>query len=193
MCRSILVRLAMAAWLGLAPGASAQSPITNVIVQPPATKLEALETTVGKVVLKGRTEIGTVTAPNASVSVFIRESSLVQEGAKEHGITMVIKMSEQPDERTMLDYDEIDSLAEAMEFFSRIDFNVTRMSNFDASYTSKAGLRVDAFSSRRTGRIEFALRTGQMTRGTILAPEHLAQLRSLVDQAKRKLDELRRS
>jgi hypothetical protein len=84
-------------------------------------------------------------------------------------------------------------LTHALDYLSRIDWSVTSMGSFDASYTTKAGLRVDSFSSRRSGKIEFALRTGQMTRGIVLAPEQLAQIRSLVEQAKRKLDDLRKT
>jgi len=155
--------------------------------------LEAVESTVGKIVLKGRSEVGTITANAAAITVFIKESSLVGDTTKQHGLLIVIKLNEQPDERAMLDYDEIDAFSAALDYLSRIDWTATRMSHFDASYTSASGLRVDSFSSRRTGRIEFSLRSGQMTRGIILAPEHLAQLRSLVDESKRKLDELRKA
>lgn len=175
----------------LTSGAEAQTVMTNLYFPPPATRLEAVEATVGNIVIKGRTEVGSVTAGPAVITVFCKED--IVGDSKEHGLLISVKTSEPAETRALVDYDELESLTHALDYLSRIDWSVTSMGSFDASYTTKAGLRVDSFSSRRSGKIEFALRTGQMTRGIVLAPEQLAQIRSLVEQAKRKLDDLRKT
>jgi hypothetical protein len=188
-----IIMLAVAGWFVLTVDSPAQTQVTNVLLQPPSTRLEAMESTVGKVVLKSRTELGTVSTAAGSVTVSFKENSLVGENAKEQGLVIAIKGGGQSDDRILIDYDELDSLAGALDSLSRFDWSTTSMASFDASYTSKAGLRVDASGNRRTGKITFSIRSGHMTRGINLAPEYLTQLRSLVDQAKLKLDELRQA
>jgi len=189
MSKTILV--ALIGWFALTVVCPAQTFITNVMLQPPATTLEAMESTVGKVVFKSRTEIGTISTAAGTVTIYFKEDSVVGENGKAHGLAVAINGND-ADTRTLVDYDELESLMGALDYLSRLDWSITPMSNFDASYTTKAGLRVDAFGNRRSGRISFSLRSSQTTRIS-LASEHLVQLRSLLDQAKRKLDELRRA
>jgi len=189
MCKIMMV--AVAGWFLLTVDLPALTEVTNVIILPPTTRLEAVENTVGKIVFKGRTEVGTVTAPTGSITVFFKEDTLVGDNTKEHGVVIVIKGGGQNDERALVDYDELDGLAGALDYLSRLTWSATTMTSFDASYTSKSGLRFDSVGNRRSGKIEFSIRNGQMPQKLVLAPEHLAQMRSLLDQAKRKLDELR--
>ena len=188
-----IIMMAVAGWFVLTVDSPAQTQVTNVLVQPATTRLEALENTLGKVVLKSRTEVGTVSASTGAVTVFFKEDSLVGENLKEHGVVIVMKVSGQPDDRTLVDYDELESLEGALDYLSRMNWSETTMASFDATFTSKAGLRVESFGNRRSGKIDFSIRSNQMQHGINLAPENLAQIRSLLDQAKRKLDELRRA
>lgn len=190
MCRAKIIMLAVTGWLLWTVDSPAQTLLTNVIVQPPTTRLEAVENTVGKIVFKGRTEVGTVSAAAGSITIFFKEDLLVGENTKERGVAVIIKTGGETDERALIDYDELDSLASALDYLSRITWSATTMTSFNASYTSKAGLRFDSFGNRRSGKIEFSVRSGQMAHGIALAPENLAQIRSLLDQARRKLDEL---
>jgi hypothetical protein len=65
--------------------------------------------------------------------------------------------------------------------------------DFSASYTTKGGFRADARGSRRTGNIEFAARSARINGPRLLlSRDQLGQLRSLIDQAKTKLDSLRK-
>lgn len=187
MCKYKLVLMTM---VGLSI-LTARSYAQNTILPVPATTLEIWESSTGKVIVKGTTPIGSVPASAAAVSVVCKEDTIVGAPQKIYGIMVGIKVTGQPDDRTVIDYDELESLLSSIDYLGKIDWSVTSLSSFDASYTTKAGLRLAAFSSKRSGQIEFSIRSSRMVKGILLAPDKLGQLRSLIDQAKTKLDALR--
>ncbi len=180
---------ALAAWSILASQASAQN--TNPCPSLPATTLETLESATGRVIIRATAPIGSVSASAAVVSVVCKEDTVVSTSRKEYGITVGIKLDGQPEDRTVIDYDELDSLLSSIDYLSKVDWSVTSLSSFDASYTTKAGLRLVVFSSKRAGEIEFAVRSSRMEKGILLARDQLSHLRALVFQARNKLDALR--
>ena len=91
----------------------------------------------------------------------------------------------------MVDYDELGPLLAAVDALAKIDWTATSLPNFDAVYLTRGGLRIAAFGVRSTGAIEYSVRGGGMNKGIVLAPTQLTEFRGLLDQAKRKLDELR--
>jgi len=93
----------------------------------------------------------------------------------------------------LVDYDELDSLLDGLEYLGTLDWSVTPLPSFDAVYTTKGGFRAAALGSRRTGNIEFALRSVRgNTAPLLLSRDQLGQVRSLVQQGKAKLDSLRK-
>ena len=89
----------------------------------------------------------------------------------------------------MIDYDEIDSLLNAIDYLARVDWSVTSFPSFDAIYTTRGGFRLVAFGGRRSGVIEYTARSVRSLWPSLaLSRDQLAQLRSLVEQAKAKLD-----
>jgi hypothetical protein len=184
-----MILVAMVGWSILTVQSPAQN--TNPCPPVPSTTLETWESSTGRVIVKGTAPMGSVSASAAVVSVVCKEDAVVGTSQKVYGITVGIKVNGQPEDRTVIDYDELDSLLSAIDYLSKIDWSVTSLSSFDASYTTKAGLRLVAFSSKRAGQIEFAVRSSRMAKGILVAPDQLSQLRSLVDQAKNKLDAIR--
>ena len=167
---------------------------TNVYLQlPPPTVLEALEATTDQLLVKGTEPMGTVSTEGAVISVTCKEDAVVSVNRREYGIVVQISINGQPDDRTVVDYDELDALLGTMDYLANINRSVTTLSGLNASFTTKAGLRVSAFSSRRAGQIELTLRSGRMQKGMLLTSDQLAQFHSLVDQAKHKLDALKKS
>jgi hypothetical protein len=70
---------------------------------------------------------------------------------------------------------------------------VTSLPDFSAAYTTKGGFRAEARGSRRTGNIDFAVRSTRLIAPRLtLSRDQLGQLRSLIEQAKTKLDSLRK-
>ena len=69
---------------------------------------------------------------------------------------------------TLIDYDELDSLLDGLEDVGKVDWSVTSLPGFDAVYTTKGGFRAAAIGSRRTGNIEFGVRSIRAARPLLL-------------------------
>ena len=167
---------------------------TNTCLPFPATKLEAFETNTDTVIIKATASIGTVPAPGGEVGVRCREITDVGTGRRESGIIVDLTFGGQVGDTMLIDYDELDSLLDGLEYIGSLDWSVTPLPGFDAVYTTKGGFRAAAFGSRRTGNIEFALRSVRIrTAPLLLSRDQLGQVRSLVQQGKSKLDSLRKA
>jgi len=183
--------LAVGAW-ALWPGV-AQAQFTNGYPFTPQTRLEAFETNTGIVVLKATAQIGVITANTGALAVRCRQITDTSTGRSEYGLSLVLGEGSQFEDALLLDYEEIDSLASAIDYFGNLDWSVTSLNGFEAIYTSKGGFRMEAFSSRRSGAIEFSARSLRSPRPPIvLFRDQLAQFRQFLTQAKTKLDSLRK-
>lgn len=157
------------------------------------TRLEACETNVGTVIIKSYALIGTVSVKGATVSVRCKEDTDTSTGRKESGIAVVITESDRPAETMLIDYDDLDSLLNAIDYLSKIDWSVTSLNGFDAVYTTTDGLRIAAFGSKRLGEIQFALRSVRLKFAPVrLSQTELAEFRNLIQQAKTKLESIRK-
>jgi hypothetical protein len=160
----------------------------------PQTKLEAFETNTGTVIIKAAGLVGTVSANNGSLAIRCEEITDTGTGRTEQGLVLGMKdVSTQLESTLLIDYDEIDSLLNGLDFLNKADWSVTTLPSFDAIYTSKGGFRMSAFSSRRNGTIEFAVRSLRFpTASMVLARDQVAQFRQFITLAKSKLDALRK-
>ena len=166
---------------------------TNACLPLPATKLEAFETNTDTVIIKATAPIGTASANAGAVSVRCREITDAGTGRRESGIIVDIALSSQLEGTTLIDYDELDSLLDGLDYLGKLDWSVTSLPDFHAFYATKGGFRADARGSRRTGNIEFTVRsTRAIAPKLTLSRDQLGQLRSLIEQAKTKLDSLRK-
>jgi hypothetical protein len=166
---------------------------TNAWLLLPATKLEAIETNTDTVIIKATAPIGTVPARGGAVSVRCREITDAGTGRRESGIIIDLAFSGPVEDVMLIDYDELDSLLDGIEYLGKLDWSVTSLPGFDAVYTTKGGFRAAAFGSRRTGNIEFGVRSTRASKPLLLlSRDQLGQLRSLVEQGKAKLDSLRK-
>ena len=166
---------------------------TNASLPFPATKLEAFETNVDTVVIRTTAPIGAVSSHNGGVAVRCREITDAGSGRRERGVVIDIAFDAQVDVSALIDYDELDSLMDGLEYLGKLEWSVTSLPDFSAVYTTKGGFRAEAHGSRRTGSIEFAVRSVHISAPRLpLSRDQLGQLRSLIDQAKAKLDSLRK-
>ena len=164
---------------------------TNYYLPYPATKLEAFDTNTDTVIIKATAPIGTVPARGGDVGVRCREITDVGSGRHASGIIVDLSFGGQAADTMLVDYDELDSLLDGLEYLGALDWSVTPLPGFDAVYTTKGGFRAAAVGSRRTGNIEFALRSVRVhTAPLLLSRDQLGQVRSLVQQGKAKLDSL---
>jgi hypothetical protein len=167
---------------------------TNTWLPFPATKLEAFETNTDTVIIKATAPIGTVPAHGGEVGVRCREITDAGSGRRESGIIIDLTFGEGLGDTMLIDYDELGSLLDGLEYLGTLDWSVTPLPAFDAVYTTKGGFRAAAFGSRRTGNIEFAVRSVRVrTVPLVLTRDQLGQVRSLVQQGKAKLDSVRKT
>jgi hypothetical protein len=185
------ILVAVTGALLLAGRARAQE--TNACFPFPATKLEAFETNVDTVIIKATAPIGTVPAQGGEVGIRCREINDAGTGRRESGIIVDLSFGPGLGDTMLIDYDELGSLLDGLEYLGTLDWSITPLPSFDAVYTTKGGFRAAAFGSRRTGNIEFAVRSARMrTAPLVLSRDQLGQVRSLVQQGKAKLDSLRK-
>ena len=157
----------------------------------PATKLESIQTNIGRVIIKSTAPLGTASAGSGTLAVSYKELKDVSSDQREYGIGIIISEGGRQAE-SLIDYDELDSLISAIDYLNRVDWSVSSLPSLDAFYNTKDGFRIAAFSSRRSTNIEIAVRSLRWNLGPLLLSRtELAQLRSLVVQAKTKLDALR--
>lgn len=191
MYKSPVMPAAAVGWWLLAVTSSAQ--ITEVYPPAPATTLEILETNTGTVIIKATAPMGSMSVNAVNVTVTCKEDTDTSTHRKEYGIAISLEATGQLEDRTIVDYDEMDSVLKAIDYLNKIDWSVTPLTGFNAAYATKGGFRIAAFSSRRSGAIEFSLRSGRMSKGLLITQSQLAQFRGLIDQAKRKLEEIRKN
>jgi hypothetical protein len=169
----------------LACAATAQ--VTNV----PSTELETFEAQTGKVIVKATGQIGSLAVGALDITVISKESMDAGTGRKEHGMAIEVAANNQFVGKRVVDYDEMDSLLNGMDYLSKIDSKVTALPTFVASYATRSGLRIGAYTSQRRGDIQFFLQDYSTNSAKILiTPAQLAQFQSLVEQAKKNLDSL---
>ncbi len=164
---------------------------TNPCPLVPATKLEAFETNTDTVIIKATAPLGAVQGHGGTVSVRCREITDAGTGRWERGLVIDLAFGSQALDSMLIDYDELGSLLDGLEYLAKVDWSVTTLTGFDAVYTTKGGFRAAAFGSRRTGNIQYAVRDNRVPfRPLLLSRDQLTQLRSLVQQTKAKLDSL---
>jgi hypothetical protein len=192
-----MMRGFIAVFMAIAGGALltgvARAQETNGCLPFPATRLEAFETNADTVIIKATAPIGTVPARGGEVGVRCREITDAGTGRRESGIIIDLTYGGPGGDTMLIDYDELGALLDGLEYLGTLDWSVTPLPGFDAVFTSKGGFRAAAFGSRRTGNIEFAVRSVRVpTAPLLLSRDQLGQVRSLVQQGKAKLDSLRK-
>jgi hypothetical protein len=171
----------LAAFCALAFAATAQD--TNAL----KTEIGVFESRTGSVIIKGFGQVGSVAAGAYELSVRVKETTDISIGQKIYGLAIEIDGNPFPHDRILVDDNEIDSLLSGINYLIKIKYDVTTLPAFEASYTTKAGLRVMAHSIRREGAIQHSLQYGDQPR-ILLTSMQLSQLYSLIEQARKNLD-----
>jgi hypothetical protein len=185
--------LAIATLLFAAFPLAARAQTTNYWPLLPQTKLEGFETNTGTLILKATAPIGTVAASTGELSVMCREVTDLGTRRREFGLVIAFAENSRADEMCLIDYDELDSLQDGLDYLNKVDWSVTPLPSFDAVYTTKGGFRIAAYGDRRRGGIGFAARNVRLLAPALqLSHSQLGQLRSVLDEARNKLDSLRK-
>ena len=157
----------------------------------PRTKLEALEDRHSTVILKGYTRINTVDVRGIRLdAVEMREMGNI---SRAKGLVVVLREGgDRPDDnRAFVDYEEIDSLLNAIDVISRVDETATKLVGFEAKFKTLGDLEISVFRQTRTGNAVM-MSTGICDRATVtLSLDDLAKVKAMIQEAKARLDELR--
>ena len=157
----------------------------------PRTKLEALEDRHSTVLIKGFTRITTVEVRGVRIdAVEMRELGNV---GRAKGIVVVLREGgERPNEnRAFIDYEEIDSLLNAIDAVSRVYETATKLAGFEARYKTLGDLEIGVFRQTSRG-TAVVMTTGLCDRATqTLSLDDLAKVKAMIQEAKMRLDEIR--
>lgn len=163
----------------------------------PRTKLEDLEERHSTVIIKGFTRITTVDVRGVRLdAIEIRDSGKTMRAGGvlvAKGLVVVLREGgERPDDnRAFVDYEEIDSLLNAIDALGRVDETATKLVGFEARYKTLGDLEISVFRQTRSG-TAVIISTGICDRATqTLSLDDLAKFKALVQEAKARLDELR--
>ena len=160
---------------------------------PPLTKIEIFENRTGTVIVRGSVLIDTMSADQGTVSVRAKESVEPGSGRKEYGIAVELRENGRPEDTTMVDYDELDSFLNGIDYISKANHSMTSLPDYDVGYTTRGWLRLVIYTSvKRPGTTQIALQSRHTNWNRILlSSDQLATFQNLIQQAKAKLDNLR--
>ena len=159
----------------------------------PRTKLEAIEWRYERVLIKGFSQIAVLPVRGADIRVDAVELKDTDATTRAVGLVIALRESgENPREnRSFVDYEEIDRLLKAMETLGRVSESVTRLSGFEARYRTLGDLEVVVFRQSRSG-VAVSLTSGTCDRVTaVLTLDELDRLRAHIVEAKTRLDEIK--
>ena len=159
----------------------------------PKSRLEIFEANTSAVLIKGTDDIGAIAGKVGVVSVKCRETKDVSTGQREFGVIVTVTQAEGIEDTTVVDFEELDGLLRALDYISKVEWSVTSLGHFEASFITKSGLKVSSYSSRRTSTVEALVMSNRLMRSrAFLTTTHLTQFRTLIEQAKTKLEIVQR-
>ena len=174
------------------PGPQFRRPLACEPVEP-RTKLEAIEWQYERVLVKGFSQIATFTARDVEVRVDAVELKDTASATRAIGLVIALReTSENPREnRSFVDYDEIDRLLKGLTAIGRVNESVTKLAGFEARYRTVGDLEIVVFRQSRSG-IAASLTSGICERVTApLTLDDLDRLKAHIVEAKTRLDEIK--
>ncbi len=159
----------------------------------PRTKLEAIEARYERVLIKGFSQIATLNVRGADVRLDAVELKDPASSTRVLGLVIALRESgETPREnRSLIDYEEIDRLIKALDSVARVNETVTRLAGFEARYRTLGDLEISVFRQSRSG-TSASLSSGICDPVTsLLTLDELDRLRAHIIEAKARLDEIK--
>lgn len=186
---NILIALTIGTWLPAIQGRA------QVASTAPATALESIESAPDQLVFKGIVPLGTITTDSAAISVSTKQDSVLfptNNAGPIYGCSVTFKFANKGTVRASVDEDEMDSFLHAADNIKNVTWSITSLPTFNLSYTTKAGLTISGFCSRRRGNIEFSIFANGMDEVVMLTSDQMGQFYSLLQQAKSNIDSFRK-
>ena len=174
------------------PGPQFRRPLACEPLEP-RTKLEAIEWQYERVLVKGFSQIATFMARDVEVRVDAVELKDTATATRAVGLVIALRETgENPREnRSFVDYDEIDRLLQGLTAIGRVNESVTKLAGFEARYRTLGDLEIIVFRQSRSG-IAATLTSGICERVTApLTLDELDRLKAYIVEAKTRLDEIK--
>ena len=159
----------------------------------PRTKLEAIESRYERVITKGFSQYATLNARGVEIRLDAIEMKDNADSTRAIGLVIALREAgENPREnRSFIDYEEIDRLIKGMEAVARVNEASTKLAGFEARYRTLGDLEINVFRQTRTG-TAVSLSSGICDRVTgLLTLDDLDKLRGHLIEAKARLDEIK--
>lgn len=159
----------------------------------PRTRLEAIESRYERVITKGFSHFATITSRATEIRLDAIEMKDTNDSTRAIGLVFALrKLDDSPREnRSFVDYQEIDQLLKGMESVARVNETITKLAGFEARYRTLGDLEINVFRQTRTGTAA-TLTSGICDRVTaLLTLDDLEKLRGHVIEAKARLDEIK--
>jgi hypothetical protein len=158
----------------------------------PRNKLEDFEGRAETLLIKGRHWVGTIRAQNGSARVEAAEIRDMATSTAASGAVITIMAEGGPagEIRSLIDYEEIDSLVKAMDAAAKAGDGITRLSHFEVRYRTKGDFEIMVFKQLENNVIAAAIEGGFFDRARLyLSIDDLVKLRWMIAQAKDQLDQ----
>ena len=188
----LLILLCSITAMAQRPGPQFRRPLACEPLEP-RTKLEEVEWRYEKVLIKGFTQVASVSGRGADIRVDAVELKDADSATRVTGLAISLKeTSENPHEnRSWIDYDEIDRLLRGIDAIERVNESTTKLASFEARYRTLGDLEIIVFRQSRTG-AAVSVTSGTCDRvTTVLTLDELDRLKAHIVEAKTRLDEIK--
>lgn len=159
----------------------------------PRTKLEEIETRYERVITKGFTQYATLNVRGVEIRLDAVEMKDAATSTRALGFVIALKESgDKPREnRSFVDYEEIDRLIRAMESVAKVNESMTKLAGFEARYRTLGDLEIIVFRQTRSGTAA-SLSSGICDRVIgLMTLDELDKLRGYFIEAKARLDDIK--
>jgi len=159
----------------------------------PRTKLEAIESRYERVITKGFSQYATFTVRGIEIRLDAIEMRDTADATRAIGLVIALReLDENPREnRSFIDYQEVDRLIKGMESVAKVNETITKLASFEARYRTMGDLEINVFRQTRSG-TAVSLSSGICDRVTVLMTlDDLDKLRGHIIEAKARLDEIK--
>ena len=158
----------------------------------PRNKLEDFESRAETLLIKGRHWVGTVRGQSGAGSARVEATEIRDPIAATtvSGVVITIEGGPQGENRSLIDYDEIDALLKAMDTALKAGDGISRLSHFEVRYRTKGDFEIMVFKQMENNAIAAAIEGGFFERSRLyLTIDDLTKLRWMISQAKDQLDQ----
>jgi hypothetical protein len=154
------------------------------------TRIGTFEARTGVVIVKGINPVGAIPLGAAELSVGCKQTRDLASSEKIYGLIIEVEGPQLPPEVVLVDDDEAGPLLNAVKTLGKVNNDLTTLSGYEASYTTRAGLRVIAESFRKDGAVQDYLKIEPYP-PLALSPVQMTQLASLLQESRENLDVLK--